>query len=245
MKKLSNLSAFGISLAAHVVLLFAMWQIKNYIVQEQPEIVIDSLIAEERSYEDFTQEMEESMEVAETLNFVQGGTVSTAVGAATGPKLKQTKVEASKTLDKLAPPVINPGVLTRFGDDVLGQDLGEGEVTGEVGAAVESYGAALARMTQELLRLMREKPVHAVWLFDQSHSMRDDQQIIKQDFHKVYEELGVVKKQDEKLRSQNPRDEVILTSIWAFCDAPLELTKKPTADLTEIRGAIDAIPIDE
>lgn len=235
-------SSMGVSLVAHVVLLLAMWQIRNAIVQEQPQIVIDSIINEERDAEDFTKELEETTEVAETLNFTQGGKVSTAVGGATGPTLRQTKVEMSQTLDKLAEPVINPGVATSFGDDVLGEDLGEGQVTGEVGAVVESYGAALGRMTQELLRLMREKPVHVVWLFDQSHSMRDDQQEIKANFHKVYEELGIVSRQDEKLRRDK---EVLLTTIAAYSDGHMELTRKPTADINEICEAIDKIPVDE
>ncbi len=77
------------------------------------------------------------------------------------------------------------------GFDVLGQDLGEGEVTGESGAAVDGYGTAMSRLTLELLRLMRQQKLHVVWMFDESESMKDDQQEIRDNFHKVYDELGL------------------------------------------------------
>ena len=34
-------------------------------------------------------------------------------------------------------------------------------------------------MTQELIRMMRSNRLHVVWLFDESESMKDDQQDLK------------------------------------------------------------------
>ena len=48
-----------------------------------------------------------------------------------------------------------------------------------------------------------------VWLFDESDSMKDDQKEIRERFHKVYEELGLVQKSDAKLKVS---DEILLTS---------------------------------
>ena len=80
---------------------------------------------------------------------------------------------------------------------------------------VEGYGAALSRLTQELIRLMRERRVIAVWMFDESNSMKDDQREIASEFHKVYEELGIQQAQDARIKKKG---EVLTTSILGFGD---------------------------
>ena len=236
-----NVSAFGVSLGIHAVLLGALATIYYDVLQEEPRIVLETIFDQERVQEEFSQELEYDTEIAETLNIVAGGVVSTSVGAAQGPTISKAKIETSEALQE--PELhVNAGDITMPGEELLGVDLGEGEITGEVGAVVEGYGAALSRMTQELLRLMREQPVHVVWLFDESQSMKDDQLEIQQKFHKIYEELGLAQKQDEKLRS---RKEVLLTSIISFGEGMHDLTSEPTSDLETIRKAIEKIPIDE
>ena len=68
--------------------------------------------------------------------------------------------------------------------------------------------------------MMRESKVMVVWLFDESESMKDDQQEIADQFHKIYEELGIAAKSDKEL-SKRPRgdrlqDEVLLTAITSY-----------------------------
>src|SRR5690606_2794661 len=75
--------------------------------------------------------------------------------------------------------------------DMLGKDLGVGAVTGESGARVEGYGAAMSRLTQELLRIMRGQQVIACWLFDESNSLQDDRNEIRDQFDKIYQELNI------------------------------------------------------
>lgn len=239
--KTQNFSAFGVSLGIHAVLLCALATLYYDVLQEEPRIVLETIFDQERIQEDFSRELEYETEVAETVNIVSGGVVSTSLGAATGPIVSKTKIATSEALKE--PELrVNAGDLTVPSDELLGVDLGEGEITGEIGAVVEGYGAALSRLTQELLRLVREKPVHVVWLFDESESMKDDQIEIQQKFHKVYEELGIAQTQDSKLRR---REEVLLTSIVGFGEKLHELTGDPTSDVKQIRAAIDKIPIDE
>ena len=127
---------------------------------------------------------------------------------------------------------------------MLGTDLGESEIKGETGAIVEGYGAAMSRMTQELIRLMREDRVHVVWLFDESDSMKDDREVIRKQFNKVYEELKIAKKQDKKLKTRKG-DETLLTTILSYGAGIHTHTAKPTGSIPEIQKAIDRIPIDE
>lgn len=206
-----------------------------------PEVVLETVFEEERQQEEFTKELDTDAEIAETQNFIAGGVVSTAVGGSGAPAVAQQKVETSETLQEMDFNV-NPSTIDIPGENLIGQDLGVGEVNGEVGAVVEGYGAALSRMSQELIRLMRSEKVMAVWLFDESNSMKDDQQEISKEFHKIYEELGIQSRKDKTLRD---REEVLLTAICSFGKGVRALTKAPTTNVNEIRQAIDKIPVDE
>ncbi len=123
-----------------------------------------------------------------------------------------------------------------------------GDVAGEGGAVVEGYGAALDRFSQELVRMMREQRVLVIWLFDESESMKDDQQDLKGRLHRIYEELKLVDKDDSfaAKRGKGKEDAILLTSIMSFGEKThFHLNKRrPTSDEREIMKAVDAIPID-
>ena len=241
MNRTANFSALGTSIVVHGLLLgsLAVWTFK--LQEDQPEVVLESVFDDERVPEEFTQDLETDQEIAETQNFVAGGVVSTAIGGSGAPAVQQQKVEQSESLQEVDFNV-NVTNIDLPGENLIGTDLGVGEVNGEVGAVVEGYGAALGRITQELIRLMRQQKVMAVWLFDESNSMKDDQQEIAQKFHKVYEELGIQTRTDKVLKMQ---DQVLLTSICSFGKGLNYITKNPTTDVKEIQQAIDRIPIDE
>jgi hypothetical protein len=241
MNRTANFSALGTSVVVHGLLLgsLAVWTFK--LQEDQPDVVLESVFDDERVQEEFTQELETDQEIAETQNFVAGGVVSTAIGGSGAPAVQQQKVEQSESLQEVDFNV-NVTNIDLPGENMIGTDLGVGEVNGEVGAVVEGYGAALGRITQELIRLMRQQKVMAIWLFDESNSMKDDQQEIAQKFHKVYEELGIQTKTDKVLKMQ---DQVLLTSICSFGKGLNYLTPNPTTDVKEIQQAIDRIPIDE
>ncbi len=241
MSRSSSFSALGTSVVVHGLLLgsLAVWTFK--LQEDQPDVVLESVFDDERVQEEFTQDLETDQEIAETQNFVAGGVVSTAIGGSGAPSVQQQKVEQSESLQEVDFNV-NVTNIDLPGENMIGTDLGVGEVNGEVGAVVEGYGAALGRITQELIRLMRQEKIMAIWLFDESNSMKDDQQEISQKFHKVYEELGIQTKTDKVLKLQ---DQVLLTSICSFGKGLNYLTKDPTTDVKQIQQAIDRIPIDE
>ena len=241
MNRSASFSALGTSMVAHLVLLGGLTFIHYELNDKLPEIVLETVFDDERQQEEFTKPLETDTEIAETQNFISGGAVSTAVGGSGAPAVAQQKVETSESLQEVDFNV-NPSSIDLPGENMIGQDLGVGEVNGEVGAMVEGYGAALSRMTQELIRMMRSEKVMAVWLFDESNSMKDDQQEIAQKFHKIYEELGI---QSRKAADLKDREEVLMTSICSFGQSVRELTKKPTTNVNEIRTAIDKIPVDE
>ncbi|MEO2033341.1 MAG: vWA domain-containing protein, partial [Planctomycetaceae bacterium] len=202
--------------------------------------VLRSVFAEDRIQEEFSQELEETTDLATTLNPVAGGLVSTTVGAA-APTAAQVNIETS---DSLQDPEIDVRVseVTIPGDALLAEELGSGQVSGETGAVVDGYGAALGRISQELIRLMREQRVHGGWLFDESFSMKDDREEIRDKFEQVYHDLGLAQEKDVNLKRGK---EILLTTIASYGQKTKMLTATPTNDIDKIRKAITDVPIDE
>ena len=250
----SKLVGFGMSMLIHVLVLIAMSFVVFKAPMTQLQMIVDSVFTEERMQEDFAQDLEQSTEVATTVNIFAGaqaagessgggGGGGGGTGGGGGSGVSQQKLNN-------APSLREPDVKVSFGSigvpgaGVIGKDLGTGQVSGDSGRVVEGYGAALGQMTQELVRMMRESKVLVVWLFDESESMKDDQKEVRERFYKVYEELGLVQKQDAKFKAS---DEILLTSIMSFGKGITEHTadKKPTSNVDEIKKAIDKIQIDE
>lgn len=252
--KHSQLSAILVSFLAHTVVLGSLAMIVQQVKNIKNVVPLETVFDEERTQEQFEQQIEQATEAATSMTYVSGGSLTGAVGGGGGGGgggaggggmgVSQGAIEGSESLK--GPKVsVNIGVGDIGGVGDLGTDLGEGVVGGEVGAAVEGYGAALSRVTQEIVRHMRESKVLVVWLFDESESMKDDQQQIKEQFHKVYEELGIVEKQDRQIKTATGKDkEILQTVIYGYGLKVNELMKQPSSDLKEIRAAIDKIGID-
>lgn len=238
--KKSTLSSMGVSMVVHAILLgvMATWYLQSE--KEEPEVVVESVIKEEeRPPEQITQRLEESNEISQNMNTISGGAVALMTGSTANPTVKKVEMTESlvKTDIKFNAQVSMPG------DSELGDELGEGEVTGEVGAVVSGYGPALDRLAKEIIRLMREQKVLVVWLFDQSDSMKDDHEEIAAKFHKVYAELGIAQEKDEKIKSRI-QDQILQTMIVAYGEGVKPQIKAPTDDLKVIEEAIKKIPID-
>lgn len=239
----SVLSGIAISFFIHAVALVALSFIVFKAPMDQLQMIVDSVFTEERAQEEFNEDVEQSTEAAETVNYVAGAmaTSGLATGGSSGPVVAQQKLDEATSLQE--PTVkVNISNINLPGLKTISEDLGSGQVTGDIGRVVEGYGAALSQMTQELVRLMREQKILVVWLFDESDSMSDDQKEIRERFYRVYDELGIVQKSDAKLKVS---DEIMLTSVMSFGEHVNEHTKKPTSNVEEIKSAIDRIKVDE
>lgn len=228
----------------HAVLLLALAMIQQSLENSAPQVLLETFFEPERVQEEFERVLEVDTEVATTHNLVSGGAVTAAVGGTEAPAVEQAPIDTKELLQE--PEVrVNPSEFFLPGDQMLGVDLGESEVSGEVGAVVEGYGPAMSRITQELIRLMRQQKLLVVWLFDESESMKDDQQEIAQKFHKVYEELGIQQQKDTTLRRGRARDAILETAVFGFGKNLHPLTPKPTADEKQVVAAIDRIAVDD
>ena len=110
-----------------------------------------------------------------------------------------------------------------------------GALKGEGRAVVDNYGQAFDQLTQEILMMLEQSRVLVVWCFDQSASMKDDQQEIRDRIERVYEELGLADIADHGN---------LVTGVTSFGQNFLVHLEKPTSRLEEIKSAIDEIPVD-
>ena len=164
-----------------------------------------------------------SMEVGEVGASGPQGGIST-------PQMDNAILEQLATTDSIDVGVIEDLLPTQR----LIADVPDGQV-GDARAIVDDYDEALDRITQELLWMLEKGPVLVVWAFDQSESMKDDQEEIRDRIEHVYKELGLV---GPKTRS------ALETAVVSFGENYIQHTRRPTADLDEIRTAISEVPID-
>lgn len=237
-----NSSALLMSAIVHGVLLGALGLYRYTTSEQTTTVALETVIEDEREQQEFEQDVALDTTVSQSLSVSAGGMVSTAIGSGAAQAVGQIKIGSSEAMHDPDIRVVSIGDITIPGVATVGIDLGEGEVSGEVGARVEGYGAAMHRLTQEVVRMMRKQPVLAVWLFDASNSLKDDRKEIRENFNKIYEELNIaVKESDERGLKISP----LQTMIVSFGERVNPLLPKPTDDLAEIRKAIDAVKEDE
>lgn len=110
------------------------------------------------------------------------------------------------------------------------------ESPGDPSSAVEGYGAAMDRITQELVLMLSKSKVLVVWLMARTASMDDERQEIAERIDRVYAELGL---------SSGGDDDSLLTTVVSFATQPLVHAPKPTSNIDAIRKAFQSMPEDE
>jgi hypothetical protein len=134
------------------------------------------------------------------------------------------------------------GLAIKPSSSMLTQNVGGGlggMIAGDVTRVTTDVGEALDQMAREILRHVQDHKLLVVWLFDESNSMKDDQQAIKQRFDRITSELA---------RNVDPDQaaEMALTHVVASFGQTLHIDlPQPTADFQKIAQAIDRIRVDE
>jgi len=231
-----------ISALIHSFALAALAFYKFSISVAPDNVAVETVIADERSQQQFDQDLSLDTRVSTNLSVQAGGMVTTSIGSAATQAVGQSKIAASEVMKGPALSVATIGDISIPGVGTLGMDLGEGEVKGETGARVEGYGAAMGRVTQELFRMMRKDPVTVVWLFDASISLRDDRAEISANFNKIYEELKIAQ---SEAKAKNMKYSPLDTMICSFGADIKKLLPEPTGDVAAIQKAIAAVADDD
>lgn len=221
------------SLIVHIVIIVALALLTLSVPTEakKPEIV--STLAT-RPDELLSQRLDERTEAAESLTFAAGVNSPTHATPLTGSVEPELSREVSEALSSPEVSLADVG-LYEMPAAKLSDALGM-QSPGDPAAAVDGYGGALDRLSEQLLMMLSHGKVLVVWLFDQSESMKDDQQQVKDRLERVYKELRL---------SNNSDPDAMLTYVASFGQTAMEHTRRPTSDLDAIRSAIDEIPVDE
>lgn len=238
----NNLPSFLASLLVNGGILLVLMLIQRAIASQSLDFQLESVFAEEIPQEELTRDLDLNTEAAETLNVIAGGTPSTSVGSSAQRPAAAVNVQKANVMQEMNVQAVVSD-LAMPSDDILGEDLGEGEISGEIGSIVEGYGAAMGIITQELVRMMRNNRVTVIWLFDESGSLTDDRKEIRENYQRVYEELGIATAQDKDLRRSD--GESLLTVVASYGAEIHEHTARPTADIEKVKAAIDRVPIDQ
>ena len=224
--------SWGGSFVLHgaVLVILALLTLSGPRPQEQPLLNVI-----QRPPEELNQRLDEQIDPATSLNLVTTRSASQTHGDPLESSLEpQLDRELNETVE--APQIDLADVFLRaLPGERLGASLGI-ESPGDPSAAVADYSAAMDRITQEIVLMLAKSKTLIVWLFDQSPSMRNDQQEIKERIERVYSELGLTSAAD---------GDALWTAVASFGQATIIHTRRPTGELDEIRAAIDEIPEDE
>ncbi|MBP87146.1 MAG: hypothetical protein CMJ64_10580 [Planctomycetaceae bacterium] len=237
---LRGVGACGFSMIAHVVVivLLAVWtfddQIKaatQMLVASAPREEIEDPPVEIELQEEIETVTEETVSVfsaAPAVGIAGGGPV-----AAGSPTLDMTLVEKAENTEI----VINAPTIGIPDSRDLIEAVPDGEVKGEPRDIVDDYQTAMDRIAQEIMWMLDENNVLVVWAFDQSESMKDDQQEIRDRVANVYNQLGI---------TGNSNSDALLTAVTSYGKGFIDHTGgKATSSRDEIRKAIDSVPIDD
>jgi len=236
-----SLPSIGFSILFNLGMLAVLLFIQRALPSLAKELQLESIFTEEMPQEEITRELDLQTQPAESLNVIAGGTPSATVGASAQPAAAPVNVQKAAVMKEVnIRPVMSELALPT--DALIGEELGEGEIVGEVGSIVEGYGAAMGIITQEVLRMMRQEKVTVIWLFDESGSMVDDRKEIRENYVRVYEELGIASKQDKDVKRSG--NDLLLTVVASYGRDIHEHTARPTDDIEQVKAAIDKVPID-
>jgi len=236
-----NSEAFLVSMSFHIVLILALAVVPIVVAPQEVFSLKPStrIEAEELTLiEQIAVAEEPSTEVgANSVDSFEGG-----VALSTAPVLAELSEIPAPSYD---PPTIHASYdLSQQIRQAMGLVRSDTVVQGMTGVGTTGTDGAVDRVTYEILRSMEERPTLVVWFFDQSGSLQRRRQEIRDRFDRIYEELGIVTRSKDAQRRGTTQDEPLLTSIFAFGEQVHLLTNKPTANIDEIRQAIDSVEQD-
>ena len=151
------------------------------------------------------------------------------VGASIGERNSLPSVKVAPQLSGLS---MLPAAPSR---DLGGGGLIAGDVTYEAG----DVGVALDQVAREILRHLADHKLTVIWLFDESSSMKDDQQAIRSKFDRIANELR--QNIDPGKKAAGALNYVVV----GYGENIHYEVEKPTAEVDAVSKAIDRLRIDD
>lgn len=232
----------GLSMVIHLVGLVLLGILTMAPPPQDVRTFVAAVFEERAEDEPVEIELEKEIEAAteQTMAVMTAQPMAGVVAGVTGesgtPQLDQKVLEQAAATAGVGEISIEAPLANAPSFEKLVEAVPEGDFKGDPRAIVQDYQQALDRIAQEIMWMMDKGPVVVIWAFDQSGSMKDDQQEIRERINNVYVQLGLV--------GRNNSD-MLTTSIVSYGEGYAMHTRRPTSDMTEIRAAIDAVPEDE
>ena len=229
------------SMVVHVLILLILGIIVIPIATQAPiETIVSEVIPQELDKDDLKMELDPDRAPVEDMDVTQSSSAP-AVGLLTGSSGGASSATANIELD---PNVVVESDTGEISIDNLAFSLPPSQTLitrlpqgtlGDPRQIVDNYQQAMSRITQEIMWMLDESDVLVIWCFDQSKSMEDDRQKIRERVERVYQELGLTDKSS---------GDHLLTAVTSFGAGFLNHLAKPTSNRDRIRQAIDSIPND-
>lgn len=240
-----RLPAYAVSLTIHALLLVILALTGHHVhtlVQRdlQSRIVDSALSASESTFQDIDQSADLPATVPEAGSFAPlvSPTITSAPTSARGipvsssdslesrpASLELTNLDVRRATEIVAP------TAAQLSSTVSIKGNGA-ELVGDVGGAVD-------RIAVEILRRLEQGRTLVIWAFDASGSLQVERGRLSKHIEAVYAHIGQLD------AHQLASDGGLLTLVVSFGQDRKAMTKKPTAELSEIIDAIGRIETDE
>lgn len=230
-----NSSAFLTSFIFHFVLLIALAMLTFTKVNREPQLLTVIEPDMEQDLETFEIELDQMETISTEMATASMPSAEMGMSGAIAASMAVAPIEEALDPTEYVKVQIDSVALISRDTDSLIQEIPSGTTLGSAQEVVSDYQEAMDQITQELVWMLSKNKVLAIWLFDQSESMIDDQKRIRERIGKVYTELGL---------TTEGQGDMLTTAVASYGQGFSLLTEAPTSNLKEIQAAIDRIQVD-
>lgn len=227
---------FLCSMVIHLllVILLALWLMPGVVETSVAELTVRAPVEPVEELETVFLDQQDTPATEMTMA-VSSASSMAGVEKSQAEKISEVNLDDSLLDDPVGMTVDIDGMLASVaGRNDLINEVPEG-TPGQGRAVADGYQDAIDRITREIMLMLYKEKVLVVWCFDQSQSMKDDQRQIRDRVERVYSELGL---------SDQASGDALTTAVTSYGKEFGVHTKAPTNDYSQIRAAIDQVPID-
>jgi hypothetical protein len=235
---ISEAPPWAVSLAVHAVFLGLLALISSTRPQRNQAVMVDTIISDDIVQPDFSQTLNPLITDSPIADALALNKPTVSVGQQLGTSspvgAAPTKSVAALDLDRHAPNLAagSRGLPTGLKIDQRVSVAG----TTDTSSGPGGVAGAIDRLTYEIARSLDDRKTLVIWMLDATASLRPQREEVVKRIDRVYEELGVLKKD---------RQRALLTAVVAFGEKDRVMTPEPTDDVEVIKRAFREVKDDE
>lgn len=228
MAALRDAPAWVVSLAVHLIVMGGLARMTIYAIEESDPVLTTSIEDVQPEEYKFDVAVTDMVGSDSDVNII-GPSQAAAEMVAQDPQkqleeqLEQEQLEIETPNLEALPEPDKAEMMERF------TATGSTEHPGGVEGAID-------RLTLEIAGSLRERKTLAIWLFDESLSLKERRDTIAERFENVYRQLGVLGADETK---------AMKTAVASFGERTHIITDEPVEDVTELVEKVRTIPPDE